>query len=95
MILICLFFRSSTLAPTFVDKKTHPYKSSEVLIWNEKLVKVLSIYNSSQENFPEKLVQLIDEYAITHVVIDKNRNDLIIPNKKPEFEDLYYRVYKL
>ena len=46
------FFRSSTLAPTFADKKTHPFKSSEVLEWNEKVVKVSNLYNSSHGEFP-------------------------------------------
>lgn len=86
-----LNFRLQTGAPIFVDKKSHPYRSDEVLEWYERLRTTEDMYQSGKERRCGKLNEMLKNYDITHVVTENHA--LPCDNTKQIFKQGVYGVH--
>ena len=63
-------FRLRAEASIFVDYKTHPFKSTEIVEWNRRVAIADKIYNSVGGERCEAVENVRQEYAVTHIVYD-------------------------
>ena len=59
-------FRLETGAPVLVTFKSHPYKDTEVIEWQTRVETANGFYG---EPTCGRLLEVVDRYAITHVVL--------------------------
>jgi len=62
-------FRLATGAPIFVDKKTHPYKATEVIDWYYRYMLAKEIFSREGTDNCELLQNTIETNDITHVLV--------------------------
>ena len=62
-------FRLATGAPIFVDKKTHPYKATEVIDWYSRYMLAKEIFSRDGTANCELLQNTIETNDITHVLV--------------------------
>jgi hypothetical protein len=65
-------FRLYTGAPILVDRKTHPYKYTEVIEWYNRLQISNRFYRENSRIACGILQDILDRYEITHVVFRSN-----------------------
>lgn len=94
-------FRLEAGIPVLTDLKSNPYQDTEVLEWYERNQIALAFYSSSQAESCDMIVDLQNEYGITHVLLARTSNvdhlgDLQdCPLVKNAYEDSYYTVYEI
>ncbi|VEP13963.1 conserved membrane hypothetical protein [Hyella patelloides LEGE 07179] len=62
-------FRLYTGVPIFVNKKSHPYKDTEVIEWHNRVIRSNQVYEPKR-NRCQLLQQLDTDYELTHVVAE-------------------------
>jgi hypothetical protein len=63
-------FRLAAKIPIFVDFKSHPYKSTEVIEWFKRVEIAKNFYASCGDTAYRSILQsMSNEYGITHVVL--------------------------
>jgi hypothetical protein len=62
-------FRLRTMAPTFVDFKSHPYRDVEVLEWAKRIEQARAFFAAEGTEACRQLDALVAAYGITHVVV--------------------------
>ncbi len=68
-------FRLYTGAPIFVNWKTHPYESLEVVEWYKKYLYAQQIYEKGMLCDGETLAELSGKYRITHIISEAEKID--------------------
>ena len=87
-------FRLYTGAPIFINDKTHPYKDIEVLEWYDRLNKAREFYQIGDRSC-QILEDLVSQYSITHVVLDRDSYNLECSTIKEVYRNRKYRVAKI
>jgi hypothetical protein len=75
-------FRLETGTPALVTFKSHPYKDIEVIEWQARVETANGFYG---EPTCGRLLEVVDRYAITHVVLEPGQ----LPDGCLELEPLY------
>ncbi len=75
-------FRLETGAPVLVTFKSHPYKDTEVIEWQTRVETANGFYG---EPTCGRLLEVVDRYAITHVVLEPGQ----LPDGCLELDPLY------
>lgn len=88
-------FRLQTGVRIFVDKKTHPYKDSEVIDWYDRIQIANKLFNSGTELHCNVLQGISSKYHITHIVINSKEHVLNCNFSVKTFNDGIYSVYKI
>ena len=88
-------FRLYTGAPIFINKKSHPYKDTEVIEWYKRVQLALQIYSNTPNSCP-LLENLATNEGVTHVVMELNKyvfgcNYLL----QEVYRDKKYGVYRI
>lgn len=86
------WFRLATGAPIVVDRKSHPYRDVEVLEWKRRMRLVDAYYGEFGPGRHARLVQLVADYGVTHVVspaaVEDSELDLL-------YQDGFWYVYQV
>ena len=89
-------FRLETGVPIFVDFKSHPYKSEELVEWYSRVKLVNKIVNYDSTLNEGLINTLIKKYNVTHLLFEKYqiqaKNKLFKPYL---YEDDFYIILKL
>lgn len=88
-------FRLETGAPTFVDRKTHPYQPREVVEWGRRTTLARGFAAADPRGKCDRLRQLSSTEGVTHVVLDLDRGDLDCRFAETVFRDEHYAVYRI
>ncbi len=88
-------FRLFTGAPVFVTWKSHPYKDKEVIEWYNRYKLAETFYNAAAYQTCNKLQDIMYNYTITHIIIDKEKIPLQCKSFTIIYEDNYYILYRL
>ncbi len=88
-------FRLRTGAPIFVNYKSHPYKDTEVLEWQNRLMMAHQFY--APEFHPTRchnLDKIVTLYSVNHVITE-NGDVIECQGWENIYTDKTYRVYRL
>ena len=85
-------FRLYTGVPIYTNKKSHPYKDTEVIEWYNRLTLSTQIYE--QKNSCQLLQKLATKDNITHVVVETDK-DFQCEFLGERYKDNKYIVYKI
>ncbi|MGF1480429.1 MAG: DUF6798 domain-containing protein [Cyanophyceae cyanobacterium] len=86
-------FRLYTGAPIFVNKKSHPYKDTEVIEWYRRVMRANQVYGQEGDRC-QLLQQLETNYALTHVVAERE-NQFSCRFLTTLYQDRKYTVYQI
>jgi hypothetical protein len=67
-------FRLATGMPAYVDKKSHPFQSEEVLAWIEKFRLARRLFSGTSETCPEADFRNVIAAGVNRVIIDTLRD---------------------
>jgi hypothetical protein len=84
-------FRLETGSPIYVDFKSIPYKDSDVIEWYRRIQLAERLYKESD---CEALSELVQDRAITHVVIENEIEEQCSLENKI-YQDSFYSIYNL
>lgn len=85
-------FRLATGLPILVSYKSHPYKDVEVLEWYERVANAKKIYATAADATKGgEASQLLDRYAITHVLLPTKSNFAVAPFREV-YADTDFRI---
>lgn len=87
-------FRLYTGVPIFINQKTHPYKDTEVIEWNDRLEKANEFYQMGDRSC-QVLEKIEAQYSITHVVLDKDSYNRECVGTKEVYRNQKYRVVEI
>lgn len=87
-------FRLVTGAPVYVDFKSIPYQSQEVLEWYARIQAADRFYRNRSDSCTI-LDQIIQTSGVTHVVLEKSENMPSCPSFKEIYQDDHYLVDKI
>ena len=88
-------FRLQTGARTFIDKKTHPYKGSEVIEWYNRVSAANKFYTTNTDLNCDEMDGLLSKYHLTHIVVINEKNTVSCKKMVEVFNDGLYSIYKL
>lgn len=92
-------FRLYTGVPIFTNRKSHPYKDSEVIAWGDRWELANQFYRANRAKGKNqcKLLkrQLVKTYDVTHVVIPITKHSQPLDCKQftEIYKDEHYRLY--
>ena len=86
-------FRLATGMPIFVDWKTHPYKADEVVAWYDRMHQARGFYAQGRVLSCERLGRFVQDYGITHVLVESKRNSLTCDRWGPWYQGGRYAIY--
>lgn len=86
-------FRLSTGKPIFIDFKSIPYQSSEVIEWYRRNQIAWQFYSANKVDC-KKFNQMSQDEGISHVVIEKGGKAINCDSFKLWYEDASFRVYQ-
>ena len=87
-------FRLVTGAPVYVDFKSIPYQSQEVLEWYARIQAADRFYRNRSDSCTA-LDQIIQTGGVTHVIIEKSENMPSCPSFNEIFQDDHYLIEKI
>jgi hypothetical protein len=85
-------FRLETGVPVVADRKSHPYKDSEVLEWRARLDIVEAFYEGADCASLRSLTMM---YRATHVLVERNQAPLACDGATPTFQDGHYVILRV
>lgn len=89
-------FRLETGIPILANIKTHPYKDTEVIEWDNRCRKAQAFYSSAQ---PEERIRafraLIATYPVTHCIISSTTDPAAGFPGRPIYRDAYYTILEI
>jgi hypothetical protein len=85
-------FRLETETPLFVDWKSHPWNSLELLEWYDRLNLALSFYEAESGQACSILSTLVQDYQISHL-ITYTESPAACPNLDLIYQDEQYLLY--
>lgn len=89
-------FRLETGVPIFIDFKSHPYKSEELVEWYRRVMLVNKIVNYDSSLNVSLINNLIKKYDVTHLLLEKYQIQSSNKIFKPYlYEDDFYIILKL
>ncbi len=88
-------FRLRTGAPVFVDKKSHPYKDTEVMEWYGRIQSTNAFYRARGDTACRLLGELSARYSVTHVVLGRDRSKMTCDLLHELYRDPWFGVYEL
>jgi hypothetical protein len=65
-------FRLAARVPIFVDRKSHPYKDTQLIEWFNRVESAKDFYASSGDTACSILQNMSDKYGITHVISESS-----------------------
>lgn len=86
-------FRLYTGVPIFINKKSHPYKDTEVIEWYNRVAKATEVYEKEGDRC-QLLQQLKTDYAFSHVVAERE-NQFPCTFLKTSYKDAHYIIYEV
>lgn len=87
-------FRLYTGAAIFTNRKSHPYKDTEVIEWGERWNLANRFYRARGTNQCHVLKRhLVKRYGVTHIVMPIKKPELECDRWTEEYQDEYYRLY--
>lgn len=86
-------FRLYTGVPIFANKKTHPYKDTEVIEWYSRVKRANQVYGKEGDRC-QLLQQLDTDYDITHVVAEIE-NQFLCSFLTTFYQDRKYVIYEV
>ncbi|MEM9217372.1 MAG: DUF6798 domain-containing protein [Cyanobacteria bacterium P01_F01_bin.150] len=90
-------FRLYTGAAIFTNRKSHPYKDTEVIEWGDRWNLANRFYRSKDKNQCKLLRrQIVKNYGVTHVVMPVGDNIPTLSCKKftEVYQDDHYKLYE-
>ncbi len=89
-------FRLETGLPILVNKKTHPYKDTEVIEWDSRCRNAQLFYTAqTPEERNRALMQLVRKYGITHCITPSDAPSVADLSGKVVYGDAHYTVLEL
>jgi hypothetical protein len=89
-------FRLETGVPVFIDFKSHPYKSEELVEWYSRVILADKIVNCDSTLNTCVISTLIKKYNVTHLLLEKYKiQENIKLFKSYLYEDDFYIILKL
>lgn len=88
-------FRLYTGQPIFIDWKSHPYRGDEVVEWYERVQLAEEFYASGGDEQCQAIPRWVQQFQITHVVVDKQTSSEIESCKYVDsiYQDEHYAVF--
>ena len=88
-------FRLYTGAAIFINRKSHPYKDTEVIAWNDRLNLAREFYATEAPRPQCRLLKrtLVKEYGVTHVVMEAAQRKRPCQGFTEVYHDQNYSVY--
>ncbi|MDJ0632949.1 MAG: hypothetical protein QNJ34_07140 [Xenococcaceae cyanobacterium MO_188.B29] len=86
-------FRLYTGVPIFINKKSHPYKDTEVIEWYDRVMLASQVYEKKGDRC-QLLQQLDTDYDLTHVVAERE-NKFSCSFLTTLYRDHKYIIYKI
>lgn len=86
-------FRLYTGVPIFVNKKSHPYKDTEVIEWYDRVMLANQVYETERDRC-QLLQQLDTDYNLTHVVAE-TENEFYCSFLTTLYRDHKYVIYQI
>ena len=86
-------FRLYTGVPIFINKKSHPYKDTEVIEWYDRVMLASQVYEKEEDRC-QLLQQLATDYKLTHVVAERE-NKFSCNFLTTLYRDRKYIIYKI
>ena len=83
-------FRLVTNMPVFVDFKSIPYRSEEVIQWYRRIQEADKFYSTPN---CKRLQQIVETGQITQVIMPRSERDLDCPGLVESYMDGNYRLY--
>lgn len=87
-------FRLFTGAPVFIDYKSVPYNTNDVLEWYQRVIKMRQFYEAAEMDC-QFLKQLDSEYNLTHIVVENRRFPTRCEVLEVQYRDNVYGVYRI
>ncbi|TRX60113.1 hypothetical protein FNH22_08675 [Fulvivirga sp. M361] len=86
-------FRLRTGACVFIDNKSHPYESQEIITWYERVKIAKAFYLNNSTCHHDMIPRLKHEYNVTHIVDQRPHRDCEF--LKEVYRDDNYFIYKI
>jgi flagellar basal body-associated protein FliL len=87
-------FRTHTGLPILIHDSAHVYNAVEVLEWDRRYKLATGFYNSEGQDRCSRLVELSEEFGITHVVT-YSKNELTCDGLPQIYQNERYLIYQI